>query len=228
MSKINLSTITFWLLPLLTISVVAALGVGLIYPWTKDVLLKREEIDERQNQIDEVLQPKLTTLQNLDKEMLRTQLAKLELILPSTVQAPFVFASIESLAAGNNVATEGLAHSFLDKEADEVVNFSFIAHGEFDSLNNFVNALEESTPLLAITSYAQSKIEGEPDSASLAVSSFYKTLPEKVGGVSEPLKAWGTKDQETLQKIEGFKTPPVSLSEEVFIQTIPLGKPNPF
>lgn len=213
-------------MPALSLTVVAILSLCLIYPWTKDVFSKRKEIDERQNQIDEVLQPKLTTLQDLDKEMLRTQLAKLELILPSTVQAPFVFASIESLAAENNIATEGLVYSFLDKEADEVVNFSFIAHGEPDSLNNFVNALEESAPLLAITIYDQSKIEGEPDSASLAVSSFYKTLPEKVGGVSEPLKAWGTKDQEVLGKIEGFKVYlPIT---ETISEFILVGKENPF
>ncbi|MBM4402111.1 MAG: hypothetical protein FJ044_02605 [Candidatus Cloacimonetes bacterium] len=217
-----------WFLPILSTTIVMVIVIALILPWTKDFFAKRKEINESEKQINEVLQPKLSFLQTLDKQALRIQLTNLELILPSKVQAPFIFATIESLAAANNVLVEGLIFSLPTKGANEVINLSFIASGESDSLNNFVNSLEKTAPFLAITNYRQTKSEGEPDSALVAVSSFYKTLPEKVGGVSEPLEGWTKKELEALQKVNEFKTPAVSLSEEVLTQTIPLGKPNPF
>lgn len=230
----KIATITSWFFPILSALVATAVSVGLIFPWAKDLLNKKKEINERKTQINEVLQPKLKLLQNLDKEILRTQLSELELLLPSNIQTPYIFATIERLGSENEVSIKGLSYAGVEKEKSKeesllkTLNFNFIISGEVDSLVKFINSLEKVTPLFSINTYSQTKNEAEPDSVSLAISSFYKTLPEKVGGVKESLKQWTKSEQEILTKLEEFNVYAPTGTEEPEVQPIPLGKPNPF
>ncbi len=213
-----------WFLPILSFTVVVTVSIALIFPWVKDIFSKRDEIVKEENQLNEVLTPKLQILQTLNKEGLRTQLTQIELILPSNINAPFVFANIENLANQNEVGIEGLSYASSKKE--EVLELGFIANGEPDSLANFVNSLEQATPLAVVNFYSQSKNENEPDTVSLKITSFYKTLPEKVGGVKESLKEWDKIEQETLSKIGDFQVYlPIG---ETTSQPVPVGKQNPF
>lgn len=230
----KIATITSWFFPILSALVVTAVSVGLIFPWVKDLSNKRKEINERKTQVNEVLQPKLKLLQNLDKEILRTQLSELELLLPSNIQTPYIFATIERLTGENEVSVKGLSYAGVEKGKSkeesllETLNFNFIISGEVDSLVKFVNSLEKATPLFSINTYSQTKNEAEPDSVSLAISSFYKTLPEKVGGVKESLKEWSKDEKETLRKLEELNVYAPAVTEKPEAQSIPLGKSNPF
>lgn len=233
MRNSKITAITNWFLPILTAVVVVALSAGLIFPGVKDSLNKRGEIREKQTQVNEILRPKLKILQTLDKEILRAQLAQLELILPSSIQTPYIFTTIERLGGENEVAVEGLSYARLEKGKSkeesslETVEFNFIVSGEADSLVKFVNSLEKVTPLFSINTYDQTRNETESDTISLAISSFYRVLPEKVGGVKEPLKEWSKKEEEVLKKLEEFNVYAPE-EEEAKIQSIPLGKLNPF
>lgn len=228
MSKLSLPSLTSWLLPVLSIIVVTAVSATLIYPWAKDAFAKRTEIAEKKTSLDEVLQPKLKLLETLDKEMLRSQLGKLEIILPSSIQTPYIFANIEKLAAENEVSVEGLSFVSQDAAKTEAVELHFIASGNSDSLINFVKTLEKSAPLFGVESYNQTKNEEKPDQTTISMLSFYKTLPEKVGEVREPLTAWTKKEIEALGKAEEFTVLTVGISEESVAPTVPLGKQNPF
>ena len=229
------TALTSWLLPIISIAVVVALSAGLIYPWAKDSFNKRKEISEKRNQLEQILEPKLELLQKLNKEVLQTQLAELELILPSSTQAPFIFASIENLAVENEVFVEGLSFAVAQKAKTksgetpiEAIQLNFIAKGQSDSLVNFVDKLEQTAPLFGVDSYLQSENENEPDTLSLAISSFYKTLPQEIGGTKEPLEVWGKKELEALTKLEEFGVAVVNLETKEQIEQIPLGKTNTF
>lgn len=230
------TTLISWLLPIISVTVVIAVSIVLIYPWAKDCFNKRQEIDETEKELEEILKPKLEVLKTLDKEILRTQLTKVALLLPNNIQAPYIFINIENLAAKNQVMVEGLSFAALEKgsvsikeeNSPEIIQLKFIAKGEQDSLVNFVSALETAAPLFGIDTYTQSKNEEEKNQSSLVIASFYKTLPEEIGGIKEPLEVWTKKDMQTLTKIEEFTVPTVTANEESTILSVPLGKQNPF
>lgn len=210
--KLNL-----FLLPVITIAIVLVLTSYFLVPKISETQELLAKVDTEKKQLA-VMEKKAQKLKELENTSLAADFTRLEYILPSEKNLPVIIDSLSQLELENSVLIEGISLSpgLLNNEdinnsnkktntPEDVgtLTFSIIVSGSQDNLLAFLSKLQSSSPYFKINSIRVDTTKGLIK-ASLNLSTYYQSLPTKLGKIDAPLKELSASQKKTLELTSNF------------------------
>ena len=169
------------------------------------------------------LETKLNTLNGIDTVLIDERVKRMETIFPSVKPIVPLMASLSQLAAESNLSFGGISLSPGSLSAGGTVTalndlrFGFQVGGDFDKISQFMQALENTAPLMKIEEVGLT-IKTNPlfdrletiVVADIKVAAYYQAPPKTLGSVDKPVKLLSRNEEILLNQLVSFKTfPPV-------------------
>lgn len=214
-SELTAARFRLWWFPLL-VGVVIVLGsMTVLIPKVQSVLQLRDELEA-----DKASLTKLTAKVNQLKEWDETKLQELftitETALPSNKPLFEVMALLQQLAADSGIIISDYdlspgslaTPSGESKQATERValSTSLTVRGSYEQVNQFLDEIQKSMPLITVTSIGFSETNNEMI-ARLDVEIYYQPLVSgKKSNPEAPLPQFSKESEEILQTLATYKT----------------------
>lgn len=219
--------------PIFATTILVATLFTIVVPWVKEIRQKRNDLEENKATLNEKILPKLAILETQDPLTAKNYLLTMELLVPSSPNAPAIFNVLESLANNLGLKTESLVYSgTLQTDNKKEVEISFSVSGGQQPLLDFTNRLSSLSPLLQVTKLSATNQEGgENSTAVIKISSPSLRLPVNLGDIDQPVQAIGEREKVTLDTlVSNFLVPLTSSNNnnQITPAPLPFGKENPF
>ncbi len=213
--------------PLIGGGISIALLILVIVPQLFKILNTNTKIEETKQKIDK-LNNKVADLKKVNVSEYKDNFNKLNIVIPTRIDAPSAISQIQTIAASSNVQIVSFGVAI--PQTDSGTN-NFLIKVEFKgsnaSINNFIEQLKNAPRLMTIN-----KIEitgdktGTNFNTTLAIQAYFSKQQTTLSAIEDSITLLSDKDKELLSKIDkSVKTIPV-VSEDTI--TGPKGKPNPF
>ncbi len=183
------------------------------------------------------LETKLNTLNGIDAFLADERVKRMEAVFPSVKPIVPLMASLSQLATQYSLSFGGISLSPGSlsggetapkdkKKPDTELNdlrFGFQVGGDFDKISQFMQALENTAPLMKIEEVGLT-IKTNPlfdrmetiVLADIKVAAYYQAPPKTLGGVDKPVKLLSRNEEILLNQLVSFKTfPPVLVETTV-------------
>lgn len=175
------------------------------------------------------LETKLNVLNGIEQELIDDRVKKMEAVFPSVKPIVTLMSSLSRLAAEYNLEFGGVSLSpgslsLADskgtkaKKSDAGLNdlsFGFQISGEFDSISQFMQALENTAPLMKIEEVGINiktnplfEREATLVVANIKVAAYYQAPPKTIGSIEKPVKLLTKNDENLLNKLVAFRVFP--------------------
>lgn len=207
------------LIPILVIFVILLLTVVFLRPNLTKALKQNENNKAAQVKIASLTE-KLKQLQTIDEEEIEKRTKIIEEVFPSVKPILNLINSLERLSTEKDLEFGGvtLVPGAIDEDkepTEETQEFiiSFIIQGSFEKINNFVDEIEKTTPLMKVNSLQVSlvddiRVENPEMKVKFDVSVYYKPFPKTIGSIDQPLPVLTSDEVALLQTINEFKIYP--------------------
>lgn len=204
-----------------------------------DNLTARKQLTKKAAQLTD----KWETLNGIEPDLIDKRVKRMEAVFPSVKPIVSLLASLSQLAGEHNLTFGGLslspgslseagAKSKNKKQAPIDLNdlsFSFQVGGDFARISQFMQALENTAPLMKIESVALTiktnplfEREKTMVVADISVAAYYQAPPATLGSIDKPVRLLTKTEEVLLNQLVGFRTfPPV-------VSTAAVGKENLF
>lgn len=193
---------------------------GGIYPAAQQVV----NLFEQKNILQEeqaMLEEKITILDSLDEQVLRTDLATVIAAVPSDKSIPTLFQTIEGLADTTGVALNSINISSVGDVATQSATIGttalekqigsqllpFVAglSGSFEAIQQFITSVPTVRRLVRIRTFSMTfPKDDSPLSIAFEMDSFYEPFPTTLGPQSAPIFALTQKEQQVITTLSQF------------------------
>lgn len=196
-----------------------------------DNLTARKQLSKKATQLAD----KWETLTGIESVLIDERVKKMEAVFPSVKPIVPLLASLSQLAGEHELTFGGLSlspGSLSEAGAKSPLNdlsFSFQVGGDFARISQFMQALENTAPLMKIESVALTiktnplfEREETMVAADISVAAYYQAPPATLGSIDKPVRLLTKSEEALLNQLVGFRTfPPV-------VPTAAVGKENLF
>lgn len=167
------------------------------------------------------LETKLNTLNGIEPLLIEDRVRKMEAVFPSVKPIVPLLASLSQLAAEQGLTFGGVSLSPGSLSGPETdlndLSFGFQIGGDFDRISQFMQALENTAPLMKIEEVGLTiKTNSLFDRletivvADIKVAAYYQAPPKTLGSLNKPIKLLSRSEEVLLNQLVGFRTfPPV-------------------
>lgn len=173
-----------------------------------------------------LLTSKKGILASLDNTSLKEQATVAVSAVPSRNPSIFALSSIRSLTIENglSVANFRIAESEIpENKAGRSIDLSFEIQGDLFGTLSFLRAIQNSAPLMRITSLRFS-VSGITALTKITAVTTWSFLPQELDNTEAPIENLTNAERELLQKIGGLRLSSVS---ELTVSP-PAGREDPF
>ncbi len=211
---------SFYLWAVLGVIVVITLLIKIDLPKIEEINSKRQELAGIQERLDR-LTTKSRVLSSLDNNKLKADTEKVNQVLPDGKDAPSILRNLEVSASISGVIIDDfglvpgkLAIATTSGDKTNEIPIEIKVSGSVEQITVF---LEKITTIGRAMGLKNLEIEFKEASASGKIKlglAAYFLLPvdaiAKTDDINEPLAAWGSQENETINKIYQREIPPVS------------------
>lgn len=237
LEKMKFERISPWIFPIVSLFVVVISLVAIVYPWGKDAWQKKQEVEVEEKRLSEKLSSKLDLLMQINEKETKSNLDKVDLILPSFPQVPLLMQVLEEVASKSEIKIKSMQFKQVSEptveeqekgENQELVKLELSIFADWAQTSAFLKKLEKVGRVVKIETFklVSSQKEGEEGYwVTLSLDAPYQSIPEDLGPIDEPLEAFTAKDSEMLSRIGDLEIYTLTPEE---IEKIPVGKENLF
>lgn len=212
--------------PVLTMIVVIVLSVSVAYPIYQRIQKVRAEISQVEKSVN-VLEEKASLLSSAQKSTLSEQAENVLTGLPGADPSLSALSTIRitAVAQGFTLRSIGVTGLGGGKETLNTVNVNFEITGLLDQTLQFLSRLNETAPLMRVTTVEMTNSGDGRAFTGATVVVFWGPLPKTLGKVDAPLELL-KQDEETLLNTLS------NLQVQSLVQVVPsppqTGRTNPF
>lgn len=213
-----------FLLPVLTLVIIVILSLTLGKFLLGKVFETRTQISELQEK-NKSLEAKEQLLSRSGSEGLKQQVSAAVAAIPSENSSLFLLSTIRALTneSGLQISDFGIREDQDVKQGSRLVQARLDLQGSIFSALSFLGAIQNSAPLVKVTSL-NFTLSGVNILAKVTVVSSWSPLPSELSRVDSPIEGLSNPEQELLGKLSQLRMPRIT---EV-LTSQPAGKPDPF
>lgn len=234
---------------IISVGVLIVSGLGLVLgvvPLIQKTIDLNTENSSLSAEVD-LLNNKVSVLQSIDENMMRSDLQTLLSAVPSDKSLGTLLGTLDGLtgktgvSSGNfslsklgSLATESAQRLTADEQAvgSNILPFTISLTGTLDQMRGFLATSISVRRLFRVRTFDVSFLKagtesGTMVSANVAMDTFYSPLPSAIGSVSQPLTALTSTDTDLIAKVAAMPLL-VQTSATLPPPTAGAGKPDPF
>ena len=162
---------------------------------------------------------KLSILESMNEEDVRSQLLMMLTALPQEKSVPTVVGSVESLAQASGVTLVDLSllspgslatgSAIRQSAAEKKIGASGLpltvtVSGSYDQIRAFVSKINAIKRLFDVSSFDLSIGALGTTQARVSLTAYYQPVPPKVGSIGSPVVPLNTKEEEIVKKIAQY------------------------
>ena len=212
---------------------IAGMGIVLLLLVVRPVMIKLNQTYKIKKDLQQKigkLQVKLSVLEGIDRVLIEKRVKKMEMVFPSEKPIVALMGNLSYLADEYGLSFGGISlkpGSLVeeDKDKDKVnkktdgpgglkdLSFKFQVVGDFASIIKFMQALENTAPLMKVEEIAlaikTNPLFNESTTVVLAdiqVAAYYQSPPKTIGSVISPVKLLSREEESYLNKLINFQT----------------------
>lgn len=213
-----------YILPAVSAIICLGLISLVIVPQVKGLLEAGKKNTELNHRL-EVLQTKINALEKTDKSSIRENIKTSLSALPDDKNIPNAITQILYFLNINSLQLESLSSSGAGD--GESVQIRMDISGNINNLKNFMARLKEAPRIIKIQSLdiTGGRVTGNIQ-ASIVLSVFFAQLPDKIGGIEQPVPQVTPQDLEVLSLIKSNAAafPTITATSSAGVK----GKADPF
>ncbi len=172
---------------------------------------------------------KANLLKQISTDTYKDNLNSALLALPSDQDIPGAINQILANLEANKLILQGMTFSNKGTPTGDVNNYqiSIQVQGNIESLKNFVNSLTSAGRILTLSHLEFSSLGNTKIvQSSMEMATYFQPLPEKIGGIDQPISLLSSDEQKFISKIRNNQ----SVSSFAIPDVAPgaAGKSDPF
>lgn len=201
-------------------------GVFFLYPRAKEIPESRRAIAEEKEKLAKLTQ-KAEFLESLDENELANKTQFLLKVLPPEKDVVLIISSLKALCAQLNLQIDSFQINLSGESSSSglsSISFSLRIVGDKEGLNNLIERIKTTYPLIDLEGLDISLEEGNLLQATIKIKAFFLELPKEMGKTENPLPLINPEEEKFYYQVSNFTSP--LLQEASY--SVPLGKENPF
>lgn len=205
----------FYIIPVLSILIVLAIGVLVIQPKVVEIsdIMSKQESEKSRNQ--QLLQKRDQVLKLREQELeITAQQAELVNALPAYKNVTQFLLELDRLAQASNISIESVQAApgiLVEKrptigQAAEELTLNISIEGNFEAIKTFLQRVYKAKRLINATSLSIA-INSETDNSVRGTgifNIFYKRIPESPASVTEELPVKSEQQEKLFQELQTF------------------------